>query len=65
MRDLNINVSCAHCGEFLDTNEASRNDIDDGGELDISLLSFHVGTQHECFDKDHEKFVEDTDEEGD
>jgi hypothetical protein len=56
MRDMNINVSCAHCGEILDTNEASRNDIDDSGEL-TSGLELHVGTQHECFDKDSPKFV--------
>jgi len=50
MRDININVSCAHCGELLDTNEATRDDIDGGGVLDISDLEFHVGTQHECFE---------------
>lgn len=61
MRDMNINVSCAHCGELLDTNEASRQDIDDGGQLDISLLEFHVGTMHECFAKGARNGVEELD----
>ena len=52
MRDININVVCAHCGELLDTNEASRDDIDDSGVLGISDLEFHVGTLHECFNGD-------------
>lgn len=48
-RDINIDVSCAHCGEILDTNELTRDDISSTGQLDISELEFHVGTQHECF----------------
>lgn len=54
-RDMNINVSCAHCGELLDTNEANRDDIDPSGELDMTELSFHVGTTHECFQEKEEK----------
>jgi hypothetical protein len=59
MRDININASCAHCGELLDTNEATRNDIDAGGELDLSEVSLHVGTNHECFQG--EEFVTEAD----
>jgi hypothetical protein len=60
MRDLNINISCAHCGEVLDTNEASRNDITESGELDLNV-ELHPGYSHECFDEDSEKFVEEKD----
>jgi hypothetical protein len=58
MRDININVSCAHCGELLDTNEATRHDIDDHGQLDLSLMEFHVGRFHECFEKGGRNEVE-------
>lgn len=53
-RDMNISVTCAHCGEILDTNEAVREDIGPSGELDLSDLEFHVGTSHKCFHDEHE-----------
>lgn len=46
MRDMNISVTCAHCGEELDTNEASRDEIVEG-MLDAEL-EFHIG-EHSCF----------------
>lgn len=49
-RDINLIASCAHCGEVLDTNELTVQDILHG-ELDLSGVGLVVGTQHECFKK--------------
>lgn len=49
-RDININAVCAHCGELLDTNEASRDDVV-GGTLDLQGIDLYVG-DHACFLED-------------
>ena len=63
-RDININAVCAHCGEMLDTNELTREDIDAiTGELDLSEIFLLAGTEHECFVTAAEPSFQDEDEE--
>lgn len=46
-RDMNITLTCVHCGEVLDTNDAQASDIEPGGTL-TEGLELHPGTLHFC-----------------
>lgn len=53
-RILNISVTCAKCGEELDTNELSKEDIDSAGCLNLDDVWLVVPVTHECLELDTE-----------